>query len=869
MENAFEKAKEKAGKEIETATPESDAALARIVSEEAAKIGPEGVPVPQEPETPIELPEFVRREKAEEQLIDKNIAERHAPEAPKAPTEEDWIKLEMQMGPKLDLDLSEPAPPGGQASVPSTREVKKAANRKRAQNAQEYRQQTGRNERPKESIDRMRNEGGVAPDIMRRVRPPRKPKTKNEKKVPESSSGPELKSTPEQAPEKDRVLEKIDAHIGDLKSISKEVEQVKKDRENEITHEGGGKKIEDKSGGYAEKYSELRMLAKQHHPTGVPEDLAAKIADLDRRYLLNIRTGRDPETQAKLAAELDSLIVEVQLPRPSYETDWPKRPEQERSAEEPITIEKDATRAENKEKLAVVIGRVLGRTVRKGLDATGSAAKAGKEKFDWYKSSSEALIRRSAELDAEAEKMGWVEKKFRWAGEKYNKLGWKSKIAIGAALGVGTIATAGLPIAYALMGGLAAQRVLGFSTMFLKYEKTSGSKEAALFKAGAYTFLMSAAIKEGIEWGSETEFGHWMQDHVRDWLAHKPSGPMPGTSPSPEAMHTMHPETPPPAVVPEAPAAVAETAPPAAAELPSVEASPGHGYEWMAKRLWEQLQEKHLDPNSFPKGSDVRTLLDADDKSIDSVVHRLALSHHFVNADGASVLIRPDAHLSFDGEGQLTGVPESAATTPAYSEAPGTDFSEGQVPNAETEMPAAETPIDAGAPTLEGTVPPAEAPYPQADLTQSAAEAAPIPEAAVQAPTPETPAPAPEVPAAHPEVPASPAAEMLYTAGDHAPIDPNVPAIYEAHDPTTGASYLAAYGGTDEQRFSFIQDYLLKPEHQGQTIRWAHEVPSITGSTTKVEDMGASPQSGSWLLKFFTEQPKAPSPDAFLRKVTP
>lgn len=318
---------------------------------------------------------------------------------------------------------------------------------------------------------------------------------------------------------------------------------------------------------------------------------------------------------------------------------------------------------------------------------------AAKEKVDWWKSAEEGLIRRNAELDADAEKIGGVEKLFRSMGEKYNKMPFKYKVAAGAMLGLGTIATAGTGAIALPLALIAGQRVAGLSTMYLKFEKKSHDeawgKEKALLKAGVYTVLMGLAMKEAIEYASETEFAHSMQAKVSNWLGsmfeHRVA---PGAAPAQEMQevdamgnptgqttHIPAPEQ------PAAAAAAGEAAKSAVApEISGIEvkASPGHGYEYMTKRLWEQLQEKHI---SLPQGanpdSDLAKLLAADKDAIDKVVHQLAQENKFFNPDGTSVLVTPDSHIHLDSSGNIliqgsnlaeggNLAPSDTAVTPAY-----------------------------------------------------------------------------------------------------------------------------------------------------------------------------------------------------------
>jgi hypothetical protein len=103
----------------------------------------------------------------------------------------------------------------------------------------------------------------------------------------------------------------------------------------------------------------------------------------------------------------------------------------------------------------------------------------------------------------------------------------------------------------------------------------------------------------------------------------------------------------------------------------------------MVKRLWEQLHDpaKHFAlPSGTDPDSDVAKLFAADADSIDKVVHQIAADpqHGFFNADGTSVQINLDDHLSILPDGQIhianstynydipVHAPEGAPVTPEY-----------------------------------------------------------------------------------------------------------------------------------------------------------------------------------------------------------
>lgn len=358
-----------------------------------------------------------------------------------------------------------------------------------------------------------------------------------------------------------------------------------------------------------------------------------------------------------------------------------------------------------------------------------------KEKVSWYKSSEEKLIRRNAELDADLDKIGGTEKYFRGLGEWYNKRNWKTKIAVGASLGLGAAFSAGvsLPIALACMSGIAAQRIAGLSTMYLKFEKNSHEeawgKEKAFLKAAVYTAVMGLAIKEGIEYVSETESAHTVQKWLGEALGHfslfgathapEHTAEVPKISASTPEIATqsavvVSPEV---AHLAAATAAGAETAGTATApEIPGIEvtATPGHGYEYMMKRLWEQLQEKHIElPKNANPDSDLAQLLRADEKTIDGVVHRLAQDNEFFKGDGTSAHINLDSKLTIDTKGQIwldhenILAPEDAPVTPAYhAEVPAPEAASTMIGNEVDVTSEQATPTSAGSelavPTAEG-----------------------------------------------------------------------------------------------------------------------------------------------------------------------
>lgn len=292
------------------------------------------------------------------------------------------------------------------------------------------------------------------------------------------------------------------------------------------------------------------------------------------------------------------------------------------------------------------------------------------------------LAERSKELDVEAEGYGPKAAELIGSiGERYNKLNWKTKLAITGVLMLGVSLTAtALPFISGALGvALYGQRALAGIGLGMNKRKALDAKIAAnpdhwlagkseLAKnsyaaalAAVYMGGTAFAVYEGVEVLNALGVG--------EWLNGTPEHPAPDAAPIPEA--------PAPDAVPIADAESAPPIPETVAPAPvvpevSIEASSGHGYEYMMKRLWEELPED-LDANKFPEGSDIRRLLEADASSIDRVVHQIAAdpSHGFYNADGTSVRIELGSQMTVNADGNIqlddiVKAPEDAPTTSAY-----------------------------------------------------------------------------------------------------------------------------------------------------------------------------------------------------------
>jgi len=298
-----------------------------------------------------------------------------------------------------------------------------------------------------------------------------------------------------------------------------------------------------------------------------------------------------------------------------------------------------------------------------------------KKKHEEYrKLREENLTNRSEELDIETKKLGPKVVEFIGSGiEMYNKLHWAKKLFVTGSLvaGVSLTSTVAPIISGVLATALYGQRVVGAVGLAINKRKKLNAKiekdpehwlankselaknTYAVALAAVYMVATIGAVHEGVE--ALNALG------VNEWLSgifghHEPTADV---SVTPDAPHTapvadagVNEVITEPAHVPESVTIPAVEVP---VEMPTVEASHGHGYEYLAKRLWEQLQDKHLDPSKYAEDSDIHKLLTADAQSIDKVVHQIAsdTKHGFFNPDGTSVRIDMDSHMTIGADGQI------------------------------------------------------------------------------------------------------------------------------------------------------------------------------------------------------------------------
>ncbi len=303
------------------------------------------------------------------------------------------------------------------------------------------------------------------------------------------------------------------------------------------------------------------------------------------------------------------------------------------------------------------------------------------------------------ELDAESKKLGRGENIIRSLGEKYNKFNFLQKLGIGLTLGVGAAAFTGVsfPVATACTFGLGVQRAFGMASMFLKFEKqlqesTEGKsegfitrrgwykafaektknrqKETAILMAVGYSLLMSAAIKETVQIVNESLLG----ERIHEWLGYTLGHTTSASAPEATAPLSVTPDN-----VSLPTEIVQQNHVGMMTGMPTIDASTGHGYEYMAKKLWEELNARgiKLPANANPHSDLARLLAAHDDASINKVVQQIASDsrHAFSHANGMSVRIDPNTHMTIGTDGQIhlsigkenfVHAPVNATVTPPY-----------------------------------------------------------------------------------------------------------------------------------------------------------------------------------------------------------
>jgi len=512
-------------------------------------------------------------------------------------------------------------------------------------------------------------------------------------------------------------------------------------------------------------------------------------------------------------------------------------------------VKPEDTRAGWYAQLREAVGKVVAGTKEK----VSSAAEVVSEKFA---KSKEYLNSRAKEIDAQAETSG-AEKVVRRMGEIYNKLNWREKLGIGLVLGASAVVTGGVSVyPYMFTGLIGAQRAFGMASMYLSQEKallsakvtTSNqfisAKERASVDAVMSGALMGAAIGKGIQLANE----YGLVERTREWLGNMLGHELvpPSESTKLATAQKNIPGAPQPAAAAAAGAAAPEVVAPPAPEVPniSVEATKGHGYEYMMKRLWEQLHdpEKHFTPpQNLDPNSDLARLLDVkpgDEAGINTLVHDLATDNEFYKENGTNVRIDMGSKMTVDAKGNLwlgddIIAPANAPVTPAYHpEAPATAPGITPPPHVET-----------------------------VDLTAAQDEAAKhiSPPPLQEAPAPEVNAP---VDSSGNPVHAG-VSESLPGANSFGIVVPEtIPHIYA--DPT--ADRLFAYGGSPAERTTVISEYLMR--NPDKIVFAADETGKYRIPWHLVEGkiVAGPPMRTNGILGFFSTHLTPPGPEEF-RKV--
>jgi len=518
---------------------------------------------------------------------------------------------------------------------------------------------------------------------------------------------------------------------------------------------------------------------------------------IDAEYENPIVLGHDDpaklEQQAKLEesenpwSNLDAHLAEEEDSKKKKEAydsyvnglhDSIRTTKEEESADEEEE-KSDATRKENLEKLKEVVEAV------ESQNADGSKNEASAEDYEKF------FTKRSSEQNAEAKKLGGVEGWFRKLGEDYNKRSLMTKMAVGISLGIsaGVLSTVSMPMAVMCLSGIAIQRTAGFASSFMRYEKSSQSKWGALGKTIGYQAAVMAGMA-GLFWGVREGIEHHWGDATSEWL--KQHWPF-GNHTAPEAPTTdvgggvhevVNVEVPTP-------------------EMPTItlEAEAEHGYEYMVKRLWEQMHEQNVAlPSPADPDSDFGRLFEATPETIDKVVHDIASNpdHGFFNADGTSVQINLGDHISIGESGQieLNGAVHSTADA---------HFTSVYAPEVHAEAPEA-LPTHSSQEELDALQRKAE----EAKLDSASSDLSDIKPKVVTLPTIEEPANYHTVPTATVSTeayPLTPAEQIPVTYvenhfGIH--VQMNEPHIYSSSD----GKDLFVYGGSIDDQARAIDSYL-------------------------------------------------------------
>ncbi|MEK7144860.1 MAG: hypothetical protein AAB794_03330 [Patescibacteria group bacterium] len=675
---------------------------------------------------------------------------------------------------------------------------------------------------------------------------------------------------------------------------------------------------EDPLNTYRRKFANMeRAFLRSGSIAKMPEGVVNKFYELHDKMYANLRADKtDMNALESAGIEADALTAQLVERNKSKKEPWAGDVLREQT--EVATAPKvEGTRSELKKKLSEAIGKLTG-GVKEGVKNVSEA----------FTKSREFLSTRAKEIAGAIREKG-LEGSFSWMGEKYNALPLSRKILLSGSLAIGYGLT--FPISSLAAGAYAVPliftRIAAMAGTFKSnqkmlekikldrenkkeatgmFEKTklyqwlgSGSetsiKNKAMAKALVTSLGMTAALGTGAKLLSDysvaERIGSWIGEHVYN-LTHADagveavgagvSGSIPlgqesfgnddyGSAKSYETMQANNPEYKPTTTV-----ATAEAIAPNRVEVPLVlqKATPGQGYEYMAKRMWGQLQTLNLNPDNYDKNTDIYKLLTADEKSINDVVHDIATKPSgYFRPDHTSFQIDLGSSMTINSEGNLqidsnVIAPPNAPFTPVYPpEAPAfkaplgpNDVPQEVIP---PEMPIRQPIATVYAPAAEGYTPTyvgAEPPAVQNVVAEQAAAAV-------------TPTSAPEGSVLRTGdgevVRTTEGAPVQVGAAEVVPsfeISPTVPHIYGDE----GAKHLLVYGGSPAEQGEVIKQHLIANPRSvvfGTDPSGVYRIPYSLGPDGQMTVGNAARTSG--FLGFGSSWMKPPGPDELKQLIKP
>lgn len=337
------------------------------------------------------------------------------------------------------------------------------------------------------------------------------------------------------------------------------------------------------------------------------------------------------------------------------------------------------------------------------------------------------------------------------------------------------------------------------------------------------------------------------------------------------------------------PAAAAETPAPAGAVSGAVvEAKAGQGSEWMMKQLVGQLQKEGISASQYPEGSDMHKLLSADEKSINTVIHRLATEGGLFKKDtGESILIKLGDKLSFKEDGSLSFInakgEEFTAATRTFTAPYTPEIPPASGPVEELGL-LTERPLQASAPSeyafdATGAKPPEQTPSGKGPFQMSPAlEPFTAPPESPAAPPPEQPKQPSltwqsQVEGEEKSVTVTDSSGNPLRSGfsEQAPgtnafgieVSETAPHLY-----ANSKNELLIYGGSPQARANTLLEYLKQNPGKvvyGSDANGAYRIPYTLGPDGKLT--AGYPSRTGGLLGFFSNWMKPPNPDEFKTRI--